>query len=131
MDTLHPPPLPHQIIQQAADRLAFYTAGASPSPWRVTQQRQVISDPSPREVSASPTTYDSQSSLDAEYIALMQPDLASSVADMLFYAAATHRNGDCYYCSYTEPHPNCPYLRIANVILCIDQMLTSTHSDSI
>lgn len=115
--------MPHRLIQEAADRVAFYAAGASPSPWRATEGNAVVSKDG--QVIRPPLEKDatSQTRLDAEYIAFMQPSVALALYRLLDSQAVLHLDpSKCYYCN-PETNPlnlDCPALSMSRAILDVE-----------
>lgn len=112
--------MPHRLIQEAADKVAFYAAGASPSPWHTTPENAVVSRDGQVIRPEMPRDANSQSRLDAEYIAFWQPSQSLAVYHLLDSQAHLHVDpSKCYYCN-TETNPlslPCPAIELAKAVL--------------
>lgn len=120
--------MPHRIIQNAANRIALITAGATASPWKFDGAHDVVSADG-TQIRSKPTivqeTDESQSRLNAEYIYTMQPDVGIELSRLLDSQASLHTEQPykCYYCN-PEFNPlklPCPTLRLSEAILELDE----------
>lgn len=106
--------MPHKRLQDAANTLELLLAGTSPVYWELLKLR---------EKSANST-------LNAEYVFAVQPQVGYKLKELLESQAALHsQNIDC--CFYCNPKTNplrlpCPAIELADTIL----EITKDHDET-
>lgn len=116
----------HCRIRRAADVLAYYASGATPSPWYLTPDHHVLAtvDGQPYPVHSPQLQMQkkpSQAILDSEYLTFAQPQLLIALSQVLLERAETHKLRECYYCK--TQHEDCPSLTLSDMILSMPEQM--------
>jgi len=113
--------MPHRKLQGAADKIGVVLASASPSPWKLNTRNGEVTSADGHTIVQPHYLKKSQGLIDSEYVALLQPDVATALYRLLDSQADLHKMNieKCFYCN-KDNNPldlPCPALELADAIL--------------